>query len=384
MKKMIFLLITIVSAISGNALALDMNQVKIHGFVSQGYLKSDNNDYYFADTKDGTFQFNELGINFMSDLSDQLKIGIQFLSKDLGRFGNNEVRIDWAYGDYRLRNWLGFRAGKIKLATGLYNEFRDVDAARACIFLPHSIYNEAYTDSSVAMTGVALYGMLPAGFEYQVQFGKWEIPADGAITTTVANGFKIPINDVKTETVDDTVNFHLLWSPPQVSGLKVVGTYLKGLKWDIITPKATLNYDVSQYVASVEYSRNNLTLSAEYCRAYSKANRGEIITSDLTKEMYYGMASYRFTDWFETGIYYSVSYRSKDDRDGELLAKTGALKETAWLKDYALFTRFDINQNWIMKLEAHHIDGLNQLLDVTSKDLSDKGFLFAVKTTFSF
>ncbi len=384
MKKMTIVSILAVFVAAGSAFAWDMKQIQIHGFVSQGWLKSDNNNYYFADTEDGSFQFNEMGINFASEPIDNLRIGIQFFSKDLGELGNNDVEIDWAYGDYRFRNWLGIRAGKIKQAKGLYNEFRDVDAARACIFLPHSIYNEAYRDSSVAMRGLSLYGILPLGFEYQVQFGKWEIPADGAITKTVANGFKLPINEVRTETVDDTVSFHLQWNPPQVSGLKVVGTYLEGLKWDVITPKATLNYDVSQYVAGAEYSRNSLTLSAEYSRIFSKAARGGIITSDLTKEMYYGMASYRLTDWFEAGTSYSVSYSSTDDRDGKLLEKTGALKETAWLKDYALFTRFDISQNWILKLEAHHIDGLNQILDVTSGNLSDKGFLFAVKTTFSF
>ncbi len=384
MKKIMIVLITIILAISGNAFALDMNQVKIHGFISQGWLKSDNNNYYFADTEDGTFQFNEVGINFMTDLSDQLRIGIQLLSKDLGQFGNNEVGIDWAYGDYRFRNWLGFRAGKIKMAKGLYNHIRDVDAARTCIFLPHSIYNEAYRDTTDAMTGLAIYGILPAGFEYEVQFGKWELPSDGAVIATVANGFKIPLNDVRSETVDDTVNLNLQWSPPNISGLRIVGSYMTNLQWDIITPNMTLTYNVSQFLVGIEYARNNLTLSAEYGRTYSKSMTGNILLSDPIKEIYYTMASYRFCSVFEAGTYYSVSYNDIADRDGEMQQKKGRLKETAWLKDFAVFTRFDINQNWIVKLEGHYIDGFNEILDITSKDVSDKGFLFAVKTTFSF
>ncbi len=44
----------------------------------------------------------------------KLRVGVQFLSRDLGETGNNEVEVDWAYGDYRFRNWLGIRAGKMK------------------------------------------------------------------------------------------------------------------------------------------------------------------------------------------------------------------------------------------------------------------------------
>ncbi|MEZ4527840.1 MAG: hypothetical protein R2941_18145, partial [Desulfobacterales bacterium] len=120
MKKMTIVSILAVFFAAGSAFAWDMKQIQIHGFVSQGWLKSDNNNYYFADTEDGTFQFNEMGLSFASELTDDLRIGIQLLSKDLGEFGNNDVEIDWAYGDYRFRNWLGVRAGKIKLANGLY------------------------------------------------------------------------------------------------------------------------------------------------------------------------------------------------------------------------------------------------------------------------
>lgn len=373
-----------VFVIGGNVLALDMNQVKIQGFVSQGWLKSDRNAYYFADTEDGTFEFNEFGLNVMSELSDELKIGIQLLSKDLGLFGNNDVEIDWAYGDYRFRNWLGIRAGNIKMAKGLYNHIRDVDAARSCIFLPHSVYNEAYRDTTVAITGISLYGILPAGFEYEAQFGKVEIPSDGAVAATIANGLRIPLNDVGSENVDDTVNLHLQWSSSYVNGLRIVGNYLANLKWDVMTPQMTLAYDVYQLLGGIEYAHGNLTLAAEYGRVYAESRTGNILTSDSTKEIYYGMASYRFIDRFEAGTYYSVSYNDVDDRDGEIYEQNGLPKESAWLKDLAVFARFDIQPNWIVKLEGHYIDGLGEILDVTSADLSDEGFLFAVKTTFTF
>jgi hypothetical protein len=87
--------------------AFEAGMVDIHGFLSQGYLHSDNNNFY-ADTEEGTFQFNEFSMNFSSDLTDKLRIGLQLLSRDLGKIGNNTVELDWAYGTYRWKDWLGF------------------------------------------------------------------------------------------------------------------------------------------------------------------------------------------------------------------------------------------------------------------------------------
>lgn len=383
MRKMIACLLSLWFA--GNVCAFDSDKIQIHGFVSQGYLKSDTNNYLFANTQDGTFEFNEIGINVLSNPSDSMRIGIQVLSKDLGQFGNNDPQIDWAYGDYRFRNWLGIRAGKIKTATGLYNQVRDVDAGRSCIFLPHSLYNEAVRDVTVAMTGASFYGTLPAGFEYEFQLGKWEIFSEGAVATTLANALNIPVNDIDTETVDDTLNFHLEWRPRLFSGLRIVGTYLTGLEWDIETPVISFHYEVHQFISSIEYIYNNLTLSAEYGRTYvDRASTEGMSGKSLVKETYYGMASYLFTERFEAGTYYSVLYSDANDRDGKILESEGRIKEMAWLKDFAVFVRFDINPNWIVKLEGHYIDGVAEILDTASDDLSDTGFLFAVKTTFSF
>ncbi len=91
MKKIIIVSMMAVFVIAGNALSFDANQIQIHGFISQGYLKTDKNDFYFAKTEDGTFEYNEMGINFASELTDDLRVGVQFLSRDLGELGNNEV-----------------------------------------------------------------------------------------------------------------------------------------------------------------------------------------------------------------------------------------------------------------------------------------------------
>lgn len=118
----------------------------IHGFISQGFLQSDRNNFY-ADTEDGTFQFNEFGLNVSADVTDRLYAGLQLLSRDLGAIGNNSVELDWAQATYRWRAWLYLQAGCIKTPWGLYNETRDIDLLRTSIFLPPSLYSEDMRDA---------------------------------------------------------------------------------------------------------------------------------------------------------------------------------------------------------------------------------------------
>ena len=168
----LFILLHSVSAIAG-----EIGEVEIHGFISQGYLKTDRNNY-MADTEDGTFQFNEMGINFQTRVSEKLKIGTQFIARDLGTIGNDEIKIDWAFADYRYSNIIGVRAGSLKIPIGFYNEARDVDSVRTNIILPPSIYAEEWRDVFVGLKGVGIYGRLPGRVSYVLQNGTLDLPLD--------------------------------------------------------------------------------------------------------------------------------------------------------------------------------------------------------------
>ena len=77
---------------------------------------------------------------------------------ELGTLGNFNVKADWYYLDYRVRDWLGVRAGRLKIAYGLYNDVSDIDAARAPALLPSSVYPFTNREYLLAQTGGELYG----------------------------------------------------------------------------------------------------------------------------------------------------------------------------------------------------------------------------------
>ena len=121
---------------------LTSSPVEMHGFVSQGFIKTTNNNY-LANSKRGSFEFTEVGINFTKSLSDRMRLGVQLFARDLGPVGDYKPQFDWFYLDYRFADWLGIRAGRTKLPFGLYNEINDIDSARvpnpaSPVGLPHS------------------------------------------------------------------------------------------------------------------------------------------------------------------------------------------------------------------------------------------------------
>ncbi len=180
MKKIIILLFICLSLVPVGAVsALDeLNNVGIHGFISQGYIQSTDYDYSGIKTEDGSFEFNEMGINFSTTPAEGLRLGAQFFARDFGELGNDGIEIDWAYGDYRVNNYFGVRAGKVKIAMGLYNETRDVDAVRTSILLPNAIYVEQNRDVYAGIKGVGAYGELPGGFSYQLAYGVGGVSED--------------------------------------------------------------------------------------------------------------------------------------------------------------------------------------------------------------
>ena len=108
---------------SSTAMAMDDFGLQIHGFASQGYLRTDGDLYvnglYGRDTNGGTFELNEFAVNVTATPIDRLRIGAQFIAYDLGKYGNDEVQIDWAFGQYQIPtdiSWLdvNFVAGRFK------------------------------------------------------------------------------------------------------------------------------------------------------------------------------------------------------------------------------------------------------------------------------
>jgi len=366
------------------------SDVVIHGFVSQGYIQTTSTNQYPVGNSGGkgSFNFDDYAVNFVKQVSPELRVGMQFYAQDRGTYGDNTIGIDWAYGDYHYRDWLGFRVGKLKIPLGLYNTSRDNDALRNPILLPQGVYSDYYRDLTNSIQGSGVYGNTDLGSAGRLsyEFNMGTLPINKESTLSKAQGATAAGSG-------PTYNIGLEWKPP-IDGLRVAATGLwsKYTSHSYWVPPTATDWSMDPWIQkaiSIEYIYNNLTLAAEYTTIDFDLNPDTSISSSTISnwrsESWYVSGAYRFTDWLEIGTYYNEYYSDKQHHDGSSYA-TYYYPDAydMYQKDLALTVRFDPAQNVVLKLEGHIIEGvgLNWLQSPYSQVKNWR--LFAAKATFNF
>jgi len=351
--------------------------IEVHGFASPGFIVTTPGVNYLARSDGGSAEFSEVGINFTKQLTDELRFGLQLFARDLGDVGDYTPRLDWFYLDYRFSDWLGFRAGRVKVPFGLYNETSDVDAAHVPILLPQSIYPVQNRELLLAQTGAELYGYVPLGdagaLDYRVFGGTIFLPTD-----ELAGG---DFSDV-TADVKYVTGARLLWETP-LTGLRIGGSVITG-EIDSTATAGQLgllevSLDATLWVASIELVAADLTAAAEYSRWLTDTASNQpllVFPKETTSERAYVSLAYRVTDWFHPSVYYALQYPDVDDREGR----------ESQQHDLALTLRFDVNPHWLWKLEAHYMRGTAALSsslngDTPMSELPWDWAAFMLKTT---
>ncbi len=404
------------------------DNLHINGFVSQGYLNTSNNDYLVPRSVNGTAEFTEAAITFSANPMDRLRIGVQFMARNFGSQGNGQVQVDWAYGDYRLEDELGFRAGRVKLPYGFYNEGRDIDILRTSIFLPESVYNEKMRDLLLAYEGAGAYGSFNLGkggeldyhlyggtlnvtdstkgvWDRSIRVGAESLAVQLGLENDEANGLAPGSTEVVYQDVTNSeVTFpwiwggSLVWNTP-MDGFRIGSSFMNGrfnyqgdLHFDVFEPAPVSDrYSISGPIDETTNIDYIMIASAEYTKGdwiFASEFSGSKIGPTKT-EGWYAMAGYRVSDLFSLASYYSVSYGDSDDKIGEQYTEVGLPDYYAWLKDFTISTRFDLTTLWLLKFEYHFFDGADQTLPHSFSDaqgvfLEKDWGMFTAKTTFVF
>jgi hypothetical protein len=417
-KKNLCSLVALLLLLPCSAFALEFGKLRINGFLSQGYMESQDNNFLDPDSMDGTFEINEIGLTVNSALTDKLSAGAQLLSRDLGPDGNNDLTLDWAYVGYHATDWAGIRAGKLKLPIGLYNETRDSDFLRPMAFLPQSIYDEMQRSFITSAYGASLYGNIPAGsigdFDYQLFYGEMDIDEDnflvdvglkeegiGLIVDGISGGMA-SVNSFDYE-ADKTLAASLIYNTP-LDGLRFGLSYFKSEgKFDVTidNPFAALDpglamldmldYDVDAaydplVVVSAEYAHPLFTVSAEYMERdneISAQGLAPLLGSQAqfvpdTSMGWYVMGTVQVpqVEGLSVSALYDVFYLDKDN--------TSETNVNSYRKDLGLGARYDINANWLVKAEWHTVEGAALNMDIVNDGQEDDWSYFIVKTSFNF
>ena len=374
MKKLIKnLTLFLLLALTGNSYAIDINDsAQIHGFVSQGYLYSADNEYAGSKSGEGSFDFREIGINGFWEASPKLRFAGQVLSRKVGEASDGSLKVDFLLADYLIhsddKSNFGVRIGRIKTPLGLYNAVRDIPSSRPGISVPNSIYFDSFRDALIATDGLNLYGSFSPEigvFSWDMSVGKRDLegptieyymfgePVEGKFKHVELQGLKlafkpnvehdlnfglsflhvnIPMEDAQSAAAAQTA----LFSTPSVGA--AYGAVLLGgdpaILGAAIQTEMTANYtkyltgsniDSLYALFSVQYGHDDWLWTAEYLNIYNDIQIDILnpqsggSTSNIARPVTEGF--YLQGEWFATPsihgmLRYEELYLVSDDRNG--------------------------------------------------------------------
>jgi hypothetical protein len=364
---------------TGSLYAQDLAGIVVHGFVSQGFLFSSNNNYLSMKSSDGSPQWTDAAVNISDSFADNLRVGMQLHMYQLGQFGGSNVMVDWALGDYRVNDHFGIRAGKVKMVWGLFNDSQDIDAVFLWILLPQGSYSIDHKSFYLAHVGVDIYGGIPLGkragtLHYVAYGGQSTIDLnDGYIQTFAELGLQFT-NSLGGK----TYGADLQWETP-LRGL-ILGSSANWLAADGTAPAGSFN-SPAYTVPSIygKFSRGKVYLAGEYDRIPINATitiGTEVIPFVADGRSWFAMGSYRLSKKFQAGSYYSHYVNKAAD----------TTQPANYSKDWVLCGRYDFNPYFYAKIESHFLHGTNlgYYTNTNPNGLAPNSNMLAAKIGFTF
>jgi hypothetical protein len=364
---------------AGALFAQDLSDIQIHGFVTQGFLYSSNNNLFTMNTSNGSARWTDGAVSFSDSLSDKLRVGIQLHVYQFGELGGPNIQIDWASGDYRASDKVRFVAGKVKTVYGLFNDSQDVDAVHLFVLLPESVYPTDNKSFLLSHYGGDFYGAMGLGkrrgtLSYRAFAGYRALDLNGGYAKSIGES----IGSVFTTGGGNVFGADLRWLTP-LKGLLVGASSITGNLDGIAgrnsfhipygaNPQFYAKFEKGKFMAAGEYKRSD----GQFVLNVS----GFSIPTRYDVRGWYVMSSYRLMEKLQVGAYYSHYVSALGDKT----------LPASFSKDWVVSGKYDFTPNFYAKLEGHFIDGtaLDYFTSTNPTGLKPKTKLLAAKVGFSF
>jgi len=327
---------------------------QVHGFVSQGFVGTNQNNWLTMNTSSGSLAMTDVGANISTQIADKFRVGAQVYDRDIGKLGKWHPHLDYAYGDYRFESWLGVRVGKIKTALGLYNDTQDMESLHTWAIMPQAVYPLDLRTTNLAHTGGDLYGAIPlrkgGRLDYTLYYGlKSDDRYDGWYYSNADIDY--PVYRI----VGRMGGADLKWTSP-LSGLTLGGSLSEQRDhWDgyltLENDEPYLYYTPGKWLgaAYIDYQKGKWQFTSEYLHDH------EIGQMNVYGGPVFTPYPYGYTGWYVSAAY-RVNRRLQVgayDSQYEFLG----IPATDHCFDRTITARVDLNRFWDVKVEGHFING---------------------------
>lgn len=371
----------------------NLNQLHVHGFLSQGYVKTNKNNFFGKSTGDGSFDFREIGLTASLRPLSKLQLSGQLLHRSAGEGSKGGIRIDFGFLDYNIINTpakeFGVRLGRMKNPLGFYNDTRDVPFTRPSILLPQSIYFDRTRNLALASDGAQFYGESRADWgNITAQFGT-VFPQVNDRDTEVSILGSGRLGDLKTrfsyigrvlyEQADGRLRLAF-------SGAQVNAGYDPGRN----DPLDSGSLKFTPLILSAQYNAEHWSVTSEYAlRMFHLQGFGvSALEQKFTGESIYLQGIYRFFSNWETVLRYDVLFTDRKDRSGKKFNElTGRPAHNRFARDLTFGLRWNATPAIMLSAEYHRIAGTAWLSPLDNADLTRAGKhwnLFAFQASYRF
>jgi hypothetical protein len=375
----------------------ESGDLQVHGFASQAYIYTSDNNVFGNSDDNGSFGFTEIGLNALLRPLPRLQLSAQGLSRRAGEGTSATPRLDFAFADYRLyskeTNQFGIRAGRLKNPFGFYNDTRDVAFTRPSILLPQSIYFDRTRNIGLSSDSVQLYGETshPSLGNFSAQFGVIRPIVDNEtervlLGTTLSGlpGHLSPSTSFIGRGIYESFDSRLRLA---VSGILLNIDYdPRGA--DFLGPG---DVEFTPIYLSAQYNTERLSLTSEYAiRFFNYKNFGlePLDRLNFTGESVYVQGVYRFSPKWEALLRYDVLFTDRSDRNGKKYAdRTGQPSHSRFARDLTVGLRWNVTPSFMLRTEYHRVNGTAWLgvLDNPDQSVTSQHWnLFAVQASYRF
>lgn len=366
--------------------------VQLHGFLTQGFFYSSDNNVYGHSDDSIAAGLTEIGLNLTYQPLDNLTFMAQGLYKRSGNVDRGSLKLDHALAELTLFNngdsQFGLRVGRVRSPFGLYNETRDVAFTHPTILLPMGLYFDRSRTIFLSADGGQVffkhnddYGQLHFRFFYGMPISDnneainsfLALSARGTVTTKPSF-----VTQLRYDTNDNNTSLALSYSNTNLKYHASADDFL-----------TSASFSVSPLVISARQVIDDLTLTAEYSLRWNQIARlgAAIAPRKFISENYYIEASYRIMPALQATVRYDINYQDINDRQGDNAIKKGLPNHLAFSRSWVLGLQWNIDEAWMVRTDYYHNHGTSWLsqADNPNKKLTVQDWdIFALQLSYRF